>query len=192
MGARSIAPDRPAAQIESRPDDPPGTPAAAANARPRGVNMSPAAPDGVLPRAPARQIVSEYGLKCPDVRRLYFGVWRPHPGRPISFRQHTCVFPPFPTVSRRDAPRGRSPGRRVPAPRLPLAGRAAVDLRTRRAPSPGHQLSLFYLTCWVTLVIFIIVGSVLAYAMIKFRAKDARPTSTPSRPSRATATPWSR
>jgi cytochrome c oxidase subunit II len=38
-------------------------------------------------------------------------------------------------------------------------------------PVARAQLNLFYLTCWVTLVIFIIVGSVLAYAMIKFRAK---------------------
>src|SRR5471032_2835782 len=39
-------------------------------------------------------------------------------------------------------------------------------------PVARAQLSLFYVTCWVTLVIFIIVGSVLAYAMIKFRAKN--------------------
>ena len=38
-------------------------------------------------------------------------------------------------------------------------------------PVAREQLELFYLTCWVTLVIFIVVGSVLAYAMIKFRAK---------------------
>ncbi len=35
------------------------------------------------------------------------------------------------------------------------------------------QLSLFYVTCWVTLVIFILVGSVLAYTQIKFRARSA-------------------
>ena len=40
-------------------------------------------------------------------------------------------------------------------------------------PVARHQLQLFYLTCWVCLVIFVIVGSVLAYAMLKFRAKDA-------------------
>jgi cytochrome c oxidase subunit 2 len=38
-------------------------------------------------------------------------------------------------------------------------------------PVARQQLDLFYLTCWVTLVIFVIVGSVLAYAMIKFRAR---------------------
>ena len=38
-------------------------------------------------------------------------------------------------------------------------------------PVAREQLNLFYLTCWVTLVIFIIVGSVLAYAMVKFRAR---------------------
>jgi cytochrome c oxidase subunit 2 len=38
-------------------------------------------------------------------------------------------------------------------------------------PVAREQLSLFYVTCWVTLVIFIIVGSVLAYAIFKFRAK---------------------
>jgi cytochrome c oxidase subunit 2 len=39
-------------------------------------------------------------------------------------------------------------------------------------PIARHQLDLFYLTCWVCLVIFILVGAVLAYAMFKFRAKD--------------------
>ena len=38
-------------------------------------------------------------------------------------------------------------------------------------PVARHQQDLFYLTCWVCLVIFVIVGGVLAYAMIKFRAK---------------------
>jgi cytochrome c oxidase subunit II len=38
-------------------------------------------------------------------------------------------------------------------------------------PVAREQLHLFYLTCWVTLVIFILVGSVLAYAMFKFRAR---------------------
>jgi cytochrome c oxidase subunit II len=40
-------------------------------------------------------------------------------------------------------------------------------------PVARHQQDLFYLTCWVCLVIFVIVGAVLAYAMIKFRARDA-------------------
>jgi cytochrome c oxidase subunit 2 len=38
-------------------------------------------------------------------------------------------------------------------------------------PVARHQQDLFYLTCWVSLVIFVIVGGVLAYAMIKFRAR---------------------
>jgi cytochrome c oxidase subunit 2 len=38
-------------------------------------------------------------------------------------------------------------------------------------PVAREQLQLFYLTCWVTLVIFIFVGSALAYAMFKFRAR---------------------
>jgi cytochrome c oxidase subunit II len=36
-------------------------------------------------------------------------------------------------------------------------------------PVAREQLDLFYLTCWVSLVIFVIVGGVLAYAMFKFR-----------------------
>jgi cytochrome c oxidase subunit 2 len=40
-------------------------------------------------------------------------------------------------------------------------------------PVARHQQDLFYLTCWVCLVIFIIVGAVLAYAMFKFRARGA-------------------
>jgi cytochrome c oxidase subunit II len=38
-------------------------------------------------------------------------------------------------------------------------------------PVARVQLNLFYVTCWVTLVIFVLVGSVLAYATWKFRAK---------------------
>lgn len=37
-------------------------------------------------------------------------------------------------------------------------------------PVAKAQLNVFYVTCWVTLVIFIIVGGVLAYATIKFKA----------------------
>ena len=40
-------------------------------------------------------------------------------------------------------------------------------------PVARAQLDLFYVTCWVTLVIFILVGSVLAYATFKFRARNA-------------------
>ena len=39
-------------------------------------------------------------------------------------------------------------------------------------PVAASQLSLFYVTCWVTLVIFLLVGSVLAYATIKFKARS--------------------
>ncbi len=39
-------------------------------------------------------------------------------------------------------------------------------------PVAKEQLDLFYITCWVTLVIFILVGSALAYAMVKFRARS--------------------
>lgn len=38
-------------------------------------------------------------------------------------------------------------------------------------PVAASQRNLFYVTCWVTFVIFIIVGSVLAYATLKFRAR---------------------
>jgi cytochrome c oxidase subunit 2 len=34
-----------------------------------------------------------------------------------------------------------------------------------------QQLDVFYVTCWVSLVIFVIVASVLAYATFKFRAR---------------------
>ena len=39
-------------------------------------------------------------------------------------------------------------------------------------PVARSQRDLFYVTCWVTLVIFIIVGAVLAYATIKFKARN--------------------
>ena len=38
-------------------------------------------------------------------------------------------------------------------------------------PVARRQMELFYTTCWVSLFIFVVVGAVLAYAMIKFRAK---------------------
>ena len=40
-----------------------------------------------------------------------------------------------------------------------------------QGPVAREQLKLFYVTCWVTLVIFIIVACVLAYATVKFRAR---------------------
>ncbi len=39
-------------------------------------------------------------------------------------------------------------------------------------PVAQRQLEVFYVTCWVTLVIFLIVGAVLAYATLKFRARN--------------------
>ena len=39
-------------------------------------------------------------------------------------------------------------------------------------PVARSQLNLFIVTCWVTLVIFIFVGAVLAYATLKFRARN--------------------
>jgi cytochrome c oxidase subunit II len=39
-------------------------------------------------------------------------------------------------------------------------------------PVAREQLDIFLVTCWVSLVIFIIVASVLAYATFKFRAKN--------------------
>lgn len=39
-------------------------------------------------------------------------------------------------------------------------------------PVARAQLDVFYVTCWVTLVIFVIVASVLAYATIKFKARS--------------------
>lgn len=39
-------------------------------------------------------------------------------------------------------------------------------------PVAREQLKVFYVTVWVTLVIFVLVGSVLTYAMIKFRARS--------------------
>ena len=40
-------------------------------------------------------------------------------------------------------------------------------------PVAKSQLEVFYVTCWVTLVIFVIVGAVLAYATVKFKARTA-------------------
>jgi cytochrome c oxidase subunit 2 len=39
-------------------------------------------------------------------------------------------------------------------------------------PVARSQLGVFYATCWVTFVIFILVASVLAYATLKFRARN--------------------
>ena len=39
-------------------------------------------------------------------------------------------------------------------------------------PVARSQTNLFYVTCWVTLFIFVIVGAVLAYATVKFKARN--------------------
>jgi cytochrome c oxidase subunit 2 len=39
-------------------------------------------------------------------------------------------------------------------------------------PVARSQTELFYVTCWVTLVIFVLVGAVLAYATVKFKARS--------------------
>ena len=38
-------------------------------------------------------------------------------------------------------------------------------------PVARSQLDVFYVTCWVTLALFLVVGGVLAYATFKFRAR---------------------
>jgi cytochrome c oxidase subunit 2 len=38
-------------------------------------------------------------------------------------------------------------------------------------PVAEHQLRLFYVTCWVTAVIFVLVAGILAYATLKFKAR---------------------
>jgi cytochrome c oxidase subunit 2 len=40
-------------------------------------------------------------------------------------------------------------------------------------PVARHQLELFYLTCWVSLFIFVVVGAVLAYATLKFKSRGS-------------------
>jgi cytochrome c oxidase subunit II len=39
-------------------------------------------------------------------------------------------------------------------------------------PVAREQLEIFYVTCWVSLVIFVLVAAVLAYATFKFRARN--------------------
>jgi len=40
-------------------------------------------------------------------------------------------------------------------------------------PVARTQLDIFYVTCWVTFIIFLLVASVLAYATLKFRARNS-------------------
>lgn len=46
-------------------------------------------------------------------------------------------------------------------------------------PVAKVQLHVFYVTCWVTFAIFLIVGSVLAYATLKFKARDTDGENAP-------------
>lgn len=46
-------------------------------------------------------------------------------------------------------------------------------------PVAQSQLDVFYVTCWVTLVIFVLVGSVLAYATLKFKVRDDAANTEP-------------
>jgi cytochrome c oxidase subunit 2 len=50
---------------------------------------------------------------------------------------------------------------------------------TPEGPVAESQLQLFYVTCWVTLVLFILVGSTLAYATLKFRARPGDASKEP-------------
>lgn len=43
---------------------------------------------------------------------------------------------------------------------------------TVEGPVAREQLQIFYVTCWVSLVVFIIVAAVLTYATFKFRARS--------------------
>jgi cytochrome c oxidase subunit 2 len=58
---------------------------------------------------------------------------------------------------------------------LPLSGCFWLDgpqsTFDPNGPVARHQMDVFYVTCWVALFIFVVVGSVLAYAMVKFRAR---------------------
>ena len=40
-------------------------------------------------------------------------------------------------------------------------------------PVARSQTSVFFVTCWVTFVIFILVGGALAYVTLKFKARSA-------------------
>ncbi|GAB5558597.1 MAG: cytochrome c oxidase subunit II [Synoicihabitans sp.] len=42
-----------------------------------------------------------------------------------------------------------------------------------KGPVAESQLGVFYVTLWVTLVIFVLVGAVLAYATLKFKARSS-------------------
>ena len=48
-----------------------------------------------------------------------------------------------------------------------------------KGPVAREQLNVFYVTVWVTMIIFVIVAGVLAYATIKFRARGPIDKNTP-------------
>lgn len=49
-------------------------------------------------------------------------------------------------------------------------------------PVARSQLEVFHVTVWVTLVVFVLVASVLAYAIIKFRARSTADENAPPPP----------
>ena len=51
-----------------------------------------------------------------------------------------------------------------------------------KGPVAKHQLDVFYTTVWVTMTIFVIVASVLAYATIKFKARNSDDEHAPTPP----------
>lgn len=53
---------------------------------------------------------------------------------------------------------------------------SAMDVN---GPVARSQLQVFYVTCWVTLVIFVLVAAVLAYATWKFRARPGDAETEP-------------
>lgn len=53
---------------------------------------------------------------------------------------------------------------------------SAMDVN---GPVARNQLQVFYVTCWVTFIIFVLVAAVLAYATLKFRARPSDNTAEP-------------
>ncbi len=111
---------------------------------------------------------SEYGLKCPDVPRLYRGSGVCRQSR-IPYRQHMRFYTRSSRFARWAGAAASLAGASLLSGCLWLDGpQSTFD---PAGPVAREQLDLFYVTCWVTLFIFIVVGGVLAYAMVKFRAR---------------------
>ncbi|MBI5380810.1 MAG: cytochrome c oxidase subunit II [Opitutae bacterium] len=78
---------------------------------------------------------------------------------------------------------------------LPLAGCGWANLGGHQStldvagPVAESQRSVFLVTVWVTLFIFVVVGAVLAYAMIKFRARG-RLRAADALPGQDHGNPW--